>query len=767
MTTWHIHIEGRVQGVGMRPTIYRLAKELGVVGTVANTKNGVHIYLNGENDEANQLIKAIQDAKPAAAEIVEIHKNRVVDRDFDGFSIIESSNGHRPKLLITPDIALCEDCRTDLHDSSNRRYDYAFTTCTKCGPRYSILSGLPYDRERTTMATFKMCPKCMVEYDSVKDRRFYSQTNSCPKCGVKLVWLQPNAAERDVIPFVVSLLKKGKTVAVKGVGGFLLLADATNEQAVKTLRSRKNRPNKPFAVMFPNLESLSSYARISHLEQKALESAQSPIVLLYLQKNRRKLAVNAIAPGLHRIGAMLPYAPLLELIASQFGKPLVATSANVSGSPIIYKDSEALRLLPKLADAILSNNRAIHFPQDDSVVQFSASHQKKIILRRSRGYAPSISWPSNRLTDDVIAFGAEMKSAFALTSMGNAYLSQFLGDTSTYESQLAYDHVFLNLRDLLNTESNLAVVDAHPDYHTSQTGSNWAKYHEVPLKKVQHHQAHFASILAEHDLLETKKTVLGVVWDGTGYGSDGQLWGSEFFVYRNRKMKRENHLLAYPHLFNDRMAMEPKLSAMAILHPVTPGKVWMRHRFTENEQALLDGALQHPKVYTTSMGRLFDAVASILDIADQNSYEGESALALQVLAESSTLRNWEPFCLPVIGNCLDPSALLEILLAEIKQGEKAPDLAMRFHQTLVQWIAWVANTQQVERIAFTGGVFQNSLLVDLIIDRLGQSHQLYFHEVLPPNDENIAIGQIAMTDIEVIEEVKETNEKVKSERVCV
>lgn len=767
MTTWHIHIEGRVQGVGMRPTIYRLAKELGIVGTVANTKNGVHIYINGENDEAIHLINALQEAKPAAAEISEIHKNKVIDREFEDFRIEESGNGHRPKLLITPDIALCEDCRNDVHESNNRRYGYAFTTCTKCGPRYSIVSGLPYDRERTTMANFKMCPKCKAEYDSETDRRFYSQTNSCAKCGIKLVWLQPDAAEKDAIPFVVNLLKKGKTVAVKGIGGFLLLADATNEQAIKTLRARKKRPKKPFAVMFPNLESLSNYTRISHQEQKALESAQSPIVLLYMQHNTRKLAVNTIAPGLHRIGAMLPYAPVLELIAAQFGKPLVATSANVSGSPIIYKDAEALRLLPNLADAILSNNRAIHFPQDDSVVQFSASHQKKIILRRARGYAPSISWPSNRLSDNVMAFGAEMKSAFALTSMGNAYLSQFLGDTSAYESQVAFDDVFVNLRDLLNPETDLVAVDAHPDYHTTQTGSNWAKYHDIPLRKVQHHHAHFAALLAEHDLLETQTPVLGVVWDGTGYGTDGMLWGSEFFIYQSRKMKRENHLLAYPHIFNNRMAMEPKLSAMAILHPITPGKVWLRHRFSENEQALLDGALQTPKLFTTSMGRLFDAVAAILEVEDENSYEGESALALQVLAESSTLRNWEPFCLPVVGNCLDPSALLEILLAEIKQGENAADLAMRFHQTLVQWVAWVANTQQVEKIAFTGGVFQNSLLVDLIIDRLNKSHQLYFHEVLPPNDENIAIGQIAMTNVEVLKEEEEPKQKLKSERVCV
>jgi hydrogenase maturation protein HypF len=767
MNTWHIHIEGRVQGVGMRPTIYRVAKELGINGTVANTKNGVHLFVNADAEGANLFIQAIQNTKPAAAEIVEITKTKVADRTFDDFSIIESGNGQRPKLLVTPDIGLCDACRNDLQEPTNPRHNYAFTTCTNCGPRYSIATGLPYDRETTTMAAFKMCPECNKEYHSVTDRRFYSQTNSCPKCGVKLIWLTPDVAAHDAIAHVVSLLKKGKTVAVKGIGGFLLLTDATNETAVKTLRERKKRPTKPFALLFPNLETLSRYVRISHLEQKALESAQSPIVLLNLQKTTPKLALQAIAPGLNRIGAMLPYAPVLERIAAMFAKPLVATSANVSGSPIIYKDSEAMRLLPTIADAILSNNREITFPQDDSVVQFSASHQKKIMLRRSRGYAPSISWPANRLADDMLAFGAEMKSAFGFTSMGNTYLSQFLGDTSTYESQVAYNDVFVKLRELLNPETKTVFIDAHPDYTTSQVGRNWARYHSVPLKKVQHHHAHFAAVLAEHDLLKSPEPVLGVIWDGTGYGANGQLWGSEFFSYENGKMTRENHLMPYPHVFNNRMAMEPKLSAMAILHPVSPGKVWIRHHFTEHEQELLEHALANPKITTTSMGRLFDATAAILGVANQNSYEGESALALQVLAESSTLRNWKPLCLPVEGHMLDASALLEIILGESREGQSAADLAMRFHQTLVQWIAWVADTAQIKKVAFSGGVFQNSLLVDLIIDRMKDSHELYFHDLLPPNDENIAIGQMAMMQIEVVPEDAKKYQHQNTQRVCV
>lgn len=767
MNTWHIHIEGRVQGVGFRPMVYRVAKKLNLNGTIASAKNGVHIYVNATKKEIDEFISNVKLNAPKAAEMLVVNKIKVSLRNFEDFSIIASENGQRAKLLLTPDLALCDDCRNELNDPRNKRHNYAFTTCAHCGPRYSILKSLPFDRDHTTMADFKMCPQCNKEYNTVDDSRFYSQTNSCPTCGITQTWLSSNFGNGNKVDQVVSLLKKGKIAAIKSIGGFLLLVDATNEATVNMLRKWKMRPTKPFALIFPNIEVLSTYARISHVEHKALESLHGQIVLLRLQINCPKLAIQAISPGLNRIGAMLPYTPILELISTKFGKPLVATSANVSGSPIIYEDSEALRILPEIADAILSNDRAITFPQDDSVVQFSAEHRQKIITRRARGRAPSIAWPANRLPDDVLAFGAEPKSAFALTSVGNTYLSQYLGDTSMYENQVRYNDVLDKLRALLNPQTTRVVVDAHPDYHTARMGSQWASYHGLLVEKVYHHHAHFAAILVEHNLLSQKEPVLGVVWDGTGYGMDGMLWGSEFFVYENKKVKRTHHVKPYPHLFNDRMALEPKLSAIAALWPVNPGKVWMRHHFTEQEQLDLENALQTQNLFTTSMGRLFDAAAAILNVASKNTYDGESAFALQVLAENSKLRNWEPFCLPVEGNMLDASSLLEILMAELKAGGKAADLAMRFHQTVVQWIAWVADTSQIENVAFSGGVFQNSLLVDLIVDRMKSSHNLYFHNLMPPNDENIAIGQIAMTTIEVLPEDELKNVTSYSHRVCV
>ena len=737
--------------------MYRLAKQSKVNGTVANTTNGVHIYVNADTETVKAFIAQLVERKPKPAHIVTIHKSEVAARDFNDFKIIESSNHTPPKLLITPDIALCDDCREEINTPENRRYGYAFTTCTNCGPRFSVIKALPYDRERTTMRPFTMCPTCKKEYNNVSDRRFYSQTNSCPTCGVKLRWLTKEPSGKEHIAHTVDLLKEGKIVAVKGIGGFLLLVDATNDDAIMRLRMLKKRPGKPFALLFHSIENAEKYLRILPIEQKALKSSESPIVLLHMQDDTYDLAIDAIAPGLNRLGVMLPYAPLLELIAYNFNQPLVATSANVSGSPIIYKDNEAIRLLSHISDAILTNDREINFPQDDSVVAFSQKHRQKVIMRRSRGMAPSVDWPENSLVSNCLAFGAEMKSAFAITSQGNTYLSQYLGDTSSFESQQAYNTTFLNMLELLKPSIKKVMVDMHPDYHTRSTGYNWARYHEAKLETVQHHQAHFAAILTEHKLIDQKEAVLGVIWDGTGYGTDGQIWGSEFFVFCQGHMQRVNHLKPYPHLFNNRMAKEPCVSAVAAMHPLSPGKVWLRNHFSDEEQEIMATKLEDAAMFTTSMGRLFDAVAGLLDITTANTFEGESAMALQMLAEKSESTAWNAYCLPIEENRLSTSLLLEKIHEEMKLGAPIEDLALRFHQTLVQWIGWIAGQYQIKKLAFSGGVFQNTLLVDLIIDRLGDNYDLYFHEILPPNDENIAIGQIALSTLDIKEgDVSET-----------
>jgi hydrogenase maturation protein HypF len=767
MNTWHIHIQGRVQGVGFRPFVYRLAKAFKLNGSVANTANGVHIYIHGTKTTLKRFIRAIHQKAPPASTISKVSASKAEQKAFTAFEIVQSYDDANPRLLITPDIALCKQCRADMFNPNDRRFHYAFTTCTQCGPRYSIMTHLPYDRNTTTMEPYTMCPNCLTEYTTEENRRFYSQTNSCPACGIKLSWLTDEPKHTDAVAHAAHLLKQGKIVAVKGIGGFLLLADATQESVIDKLRKRKNRPKKPFALLFRSAASIANYARLTYREQKLLESEQAPIVLLRLRNDVSNLAVNSIAPGLNRIGAMLPYAPLLDAIMHEIDMPLVATSANVTGSPIVYEDVEAKRVLSAIADAILTNDRDITFPQDDSVALLSKKHQQSILLRRSRGLAPSLAITENTLPADVLAFGAEMKSAFGLTSRGHAYLSQYLGNTNTYESQKSYEHVFENLLDLLKPEIKKVAIDAHPDYHTSRTGIAWAQNNTCELVKVQHHRAHFGAILAEHGLLQGNEPVLGVIWDGTGYGDDGNIWGGEFFIYENGTMSNGPKVGYYPHVLNDRMATHPPVATLAAMWPLDPGKVWMRKYFSEHEQEVLPQVLDQAKIYTSSVGRLFDAVAGLFEICPKNNFEGEAAMLLQHLAEKSKLQGWQPYCLPIENKKLSPRDVLERLKTDKKAGIPVEDLALRFHQTLVQWIAWVADTEEIKRVAFSGGVFQNSLLVDMIIDRLAPYHELYFHEQLSPNDENIAVGQIAMTEIDVENSRHEEEPQIESDLICV
>ncbi len=767
MQTWHIHVEGRVQGVGFRPFVYRLAREFNLHGNVANTANGVHIYINADEEHLYRFIKRLKENAPSAAHILKVSHSLKPEIQFTDFTIVESTAAVKPKLHITPDIGLCEDCRSNLRAKNNKRYHYAFTTCTQCGPRFSLMEHLPYDRETTTMKTFEMCNDCAEEYADVDDRRFYSQTNSCNNCGIELRWLTQEKKHTNPIDHVAALLIKGKIVAVKGIGGFLLLADASNPKAIKRLRERKNRPFKPLACLFKNMKQIKKFARVSPQEEELLTSQAAPIVLLNYKKKKRNLAFKQIAPGLRRIGAMLPYAPVLELIVNEIRVPLVATSGNVSGSPIVYTDDEALRLLSPIADAILTNNRKITFPQDDSVMAVTPIHGKQVMLRRSRGFAPSVNLPENYLPNNMLAMGAEMKSAFGFTASGNTYLSQYLGDTGSYESQQAYNYTFNNLIEMLKPEIKGVIIDNHPNFNTAQKGIEYAKEIGVDVYKVQHHKAHFGAILTEHNLMNNKEPVLGVIWDGTGYGDDGNIWGGEFFTFSNKKMKRVHHLGYMPIISSNRMAYEPPIATLSALWPENPGKVWMRKTFNDEEQLLLPQLAANATRFTSSVGRLFDAVAGLLNIKRFNSFEGESAMALQAAAERSKLQQWQPYCLAVHDNIFESQYLLLNLDSDYKNKKPVEDLALRFHQTLVQWIKFVADTQSINNIAFSGGVFQNTLLVDLITERLGKKRELYFHNIITPNDENIALGQLALAQLKNENQPKTTSSKNEFKLTCV
>ena len=528
--------------------VYRLALELNINGWVCNASDGLHIEFNASEAVATQFYDHCLSKPPAQAHIAHHQLTKVPDQTFNNFTIVESTSQESIEIAITPDFALCKACTKELTDPNDKRFEYSFITCTHCGPRYSILKGLPYDRPYTSMAAFDMCDECKNEYDNPLDRRYYSQTNSCATCGIELKLLSKTEAaltsKLEVFEQTVASLRAGKIVAVKGIGGYLLLCDAASSKPVNELRKRKNRPHKPFAVMYPNMDLLQHEFRLLEDEIKLLQGPVAPIVLLPFSSNKHPgIVTDAIAPGLQHIGVMMPYAPLLFLITRQFGRPVVATSANDSGMPIIYQDrAEDFDALWQYADFILTHNREIVMPQDDSVMKFTPGTRRKIILRRARGLAPNMLSSKRKFKANCLSLGAEIKGTFALAINDHTYSAQYLGNMSGYENQMNYRRVLKQFFGLTGFAPNKVLFDQHPQYFTHQMGKEMAEELEVDTESIQHHEAHFASVLGEHDLDIVSERVLGVVWDGTGYGTDEQIWGGEFFEFSNNQIERIAHL---------------------------------------------------------------------------------------------------------------------------------------------------------------------------------------------------------------------------------
>lgn len=747
MRWMHVHISGMVQGVGFRPFVFKLAQELQLKGWVRNDIDGVHIEAGGEANLVELFLTRLRTEAP-----VESHMTAFVYRDIEplqmqDFQIVESNPLGKPDLLITPDLGLCEDCRNEISSPENRRFQYPFTTCTHCGPRYSILRSLPYDRHTTAMEEFEMCLPCTREYHDPLNRRHFSQTNSCPDCTIPLQLLDKggkiisrNWSECE--EKMLSYLAAGKIVAVKGIGGYLLITDATNPDAIQNLRDRKHRPTKPFALMYPNIESLSGDAFISEPEERALRSIQSPIVLLKARKNQVSgICLSKIASGLEQLGAMLPYTAMFELLLQAWGKPVVATSGNVNGSPIIYEDQHAFEELMEIADAIVMHERSIEIAQDDSVVRFTKNN--RLMIRRSRGFAPAFLNPNVEPTQEcILAMGADLKSAFALQSHGRVYISQYLGDLERYESQQYYQRTIHHLIDLLRIKPQRILVDAHPNYFSAELGNQLATRWGIPVEKAFHHPAHAWSVLAENKLLDAQEPVLCVVWDGTGFGEDGQIWGGEFFQYQQHKLDRVAHLQYFPAMPGNSMAREPRLSALSACHQLKYEMVKvLRKKFKDTEWSYYQKWFQStPTISTSSMGRLFDAVASILEIDDYNSYEGEAAMHLETLAARE--RCLERYTVAWEGNELSVTNLLQQILRDLEAAIPRAQIAFKFHAFLADAIFDIASGLAIQQIAFSGGVFQNRLLVELIEEKFQDQAQLYFPIELSPNDESVCLGQL-------------------------
>jgi hydrogenase maturation protein HypF len=777
MSTFHIHLEGLVQGIGFRPFIYQLATSRGLKGVVSNEADGVHILLDCNASTADSFLKEILHQPPPLSVVESWSLEEVQNHFFKDFSIIKEDTTATPHLQITPDLGICPACKNEIRDQKDRRFAYAFNTCIHCGPRYSIINALPYDRENTVMDAFTMCPECHKEYIDPNTRRHYSQTNSCPDCGIHMEfisksdagWISYSAPSNELIQKTVKALKSGAILAVKGIGGFLLVCDATNSDAIQTLRKRKNRPGKPFALMFPNEATLQNYTSPLSFELSAYTSIESPIVLI--KKNESvPFPWEDIAPGLDSIGAMQAYTPLFQIILDAFQKPIVATSGNTSGAPICFEDEKVQEDLGNLVDGILIHNRPILIPQDDSLVRFSKKHQSRIVLRRSRGLAPTFiqSIFKNWDTNGLLAMGADLKAAFGIFQKNNTYISQYLGNLESYDSQQSFELSLKHLLSLLSAKPTRILLDKHPGYYSNLLGKKLASSYGVQVYPIQHHKAHFAAVLGENNLLDRKKQILGVIWDGTGWGENNKhILGGEFFLFKNKTITAYQSMESFPVLLGDKMAKEPRLSALSLFGTKNPARVLLKQQFSDKEWYFYNKILtQKNEVKTSSMGRLFDGIASILGICSINTYEGEAAMKLEKHAANAHQKGTR---IELPEGEINLDFVLQNILDLVEKGVAIDNIALQFHRLLVEWIFQIAKSAGSNCLAFSGGVFQNALLIDLLQDRFSSEYELYFHRQLSPNDECIAFGQLCCAYLEDKKQGEKNNElsmSLKNE-VCV
>ncbi len=744
--SWQFHISGQVQGVGFRPHVYRIARRFQIKGSVSNDIQGVNIKFTSTTKIATRFVSEIVDTAPRLARISNSQLKKIEFKKFDAFTIIQLASTSSTNIAITPDLALCSDCKTDLKVS--RRKNYPFTSCTQCGPRYSILQKLPFERHHTTLQKFDLCSTCLGEYSNQTDRRFYAQTMSCPTCEICLqLYNKDNSListdSAEILSLANSFWNEGKIIAIKGVGGFLLTCAANQGKTVQELRLRKQRPTKPFAIMLP---SIDYYPNLKPSIHKALTSHASPIVLC--SKKNIPNELESVADKFDRLGIMIPYSALFQLLLQSFNQPIIATSANVTNSPLAYKNDEALKELSSIADFILTHNRDIVMPQDDSVITFTEQLNQKIILRRSRGMAPNyLKGYHDEGDKSILCLGAEIKSTFCISHQSNIFISQYLGHLTNFETQKRYSYALEHFMNLISTKPDQICVDAHPEFFTKQKAIEIAQKLDIPIATIQHHKAHFAAILGEHKLLKSKDRILGIVWDGTGLGDDGMIWGSEFFVYQSYTMTRCSHLEYYPHFLKDKMAKEPRISALAILEVEEIHTDLLKKKFTSEEWRIYNTLMtKELPLKTSSMGRLFDAAASILSLIDIQSFEGEAAMLLEVVARRfvstsgiDKLHLYNENSGP--NQFVSAKGILLKMIEDLQAQQSIGFIAASFHLTLVQWIIDVAKKEECTSLAFSGGVFQNGLLVDLIHIICEDDYTLYFHQDLSPNDENISYGQ--------------------------
>jgi hydrogenase maturation protein HypF len=743
-----IHVRGIIQGVGFRPFVYGLAMRLELTGWVRNTSAGVDIEVDGPPEALRAFLRGLQAEAPPLAMIDEVTSEHISSNGYKDFRIMHSEAVQGAFQPISPDVGLCEDCRRELFDPQDRRYRYPFINCTNCGPRFTIIRDIPYDRPKTTMAPFEMCPECAAEYQDPLDRRFHAQPVACPECGPH-VWLEAGGrreADREAaLQAARARLARGEIVAIKGLGGFHLACDATNPRAVSRLRERKLRVDKAFALMMPNLATVARHCRLSDVERDLLSRRERPILIL--ERRPESDIAERVAPGQNTLGVMLPYTPLHELLLEQedgFPEALVMTSGNLSEEPIASTNEGARQRLDKLADAFLMHDRQIEIRCDDSVAR--AFDGGLYPLRRSRGYAPfPIHLPQE--LPAVLAAGPELKNTFCLTKERYAFVSHHIGDMENYETLMAFEAGVDHFERLFRVEPQAIAYDLHPDYLSTRYALRRAAADGLPCVGVQHHHAHVAACMADNGL-DGARPVIGVSMDGTGYGDDGTIWGGEFLVADYLGYVRPYHLATVGMPGGEAAVREPWRLALA--HLAKAGVEWnddlpparaADERARKVVQAMLEQGINVP--LTSSMGRLFDAVAALCGVRQRVNYEAQAAIELEALVDPSETRAYQ---FGIEGAEIETAPLVQEIVSDLRAGEKVPAVSARFHNGVAAMILSVCERIRaqfgLESVVLSGGVWQNMALLGKVVRLLREAKfHVYIHRQVPANDGGISLGQ--------------------------
>jgi hydrogenase maturation protein HypF len=752
-----------VQGVGFRPFVFGLAHRRALKGQVLNNHIGVLIDIEGESSTIEHFIREMTLNSPPLSLIESVERCDNLDlAHYQDFRIVESASNGEKFTPISADIATCEDCLRELFDSGNRRYRYPFINCTNCGPRFTIIEDIPYDREKTTMRDFEMCAMCRAEYENPLDRRFHAEPIACSVCGPQLTLIDARgdvgagtnpAPTFDTIARVRRLLLSGKIIAIKGIGGFHFACDGLNAEAVARLRQRKYREDKPFALMASSVEIVRRYAIVSQAEEFLLASERRPVVLL---KRRTEVSIpEAVAPGVNTLGFMLPYSPLHHLILENLDRPLVMTSGNVSDEPVCYEDAEALAHLGNIADYFLLHNRRIHLRADDSVTRIHEG--REITLRRSRGYAPAPVRTAFKFKQEILACGAELKNTFCLAREHYAFLSHHIGDLENLETLRSFTEGIEHYKQLFHLRPEAVAYDLHPEYLSTKYALS-ALDDRLTGVGVQHHHAHIASCMADNHV---EGEVIGVAMDGLGFGTDGRMWGGEFFVADFMESERIAHLDYIEMPGGAKAIREPWRMAAVYLHRAIGDEFLNlnlpfvqnldRRSWTTLRQMIMTGT-NSPE--TSSMGRLFDAVSSLLGVRHAVNYEGQAAIELEAIADYQSTQSYE-FEIEAGGKVVKAERVIRRAVADLLNGVSPAEVSARFHLGVAHLIKMVAHNVRVERhlnrVALSGGVFQNIFLLDSTCRMLrADGFDVFTHSRVPTNDGGISLGQAAIANARLI-----------------